>query len=359
MNSPFLSNLLLTTIPGQLMPSQLMPGQPNQQPTIQTTSQPALSLSRDSLEELSRIICNQYPTQSDFFSLIDAIVEKLTPNGSASKTTGFSHQTPSSFPDWRTHPSQEFAKFQTQPSKVFIFLERLNKIPHALEATLAQIFDPRKFRSRPETLTRLQKEFNDVLAYDGWRVFIQQDGSIGLAEAKPDLSAFVEKDDADKSLDHAFATISLDSISHNGELVKTLQSRLRELRKCLDQEVALASIILAGSILEGVLRGIAEDYPRIFNTATTAPKDGSNTRQFRTWSFANFIDVAAEVGFLNTGTRKFNHVLRDFRNYIHPYEQLANHFEPDMTTALLCFQTMRGTILHIQKHLKELSAPPA
>jgi len=36
--------------------------------------------------------------------------------------------------------------------------------------------------------------------------------------------------------------------------------------------------------------------------------------------------------------KRFSHALRDFRNYIHPYEQWRNAFNPDEHTALICYQ---------------------
>jgi hypothetical protein len=36
--------------------------------------------------------------------------------------------------------------------------------------------------------------------------------------------------------------------------------------------------------------------------------------------------------------------MREFRNYIHPYEQMKEKFEPDMHSAKICFQVLTAAI---------------
>ena len=47
---------------------------------------------------------------------------------------------------------------------------------------------------------------------------------------------------------------------------------------------------------------------------------------------------------LKLDVKKFSHELRDFRNYIHPYEQLASKFTPDKHTAEICLQVLKAAI---------------
>lgn len=59
---------------------------------------------------------------------------------------------------------------------------------------------------------------------------------------------------------------------------------------------------------------------------------------------AQFIDVACELGLLKLDDQKFSHVLREFRNYIHPYQQRASRFNPDMHTAEICMQVLKAAV---------------
>lgn len=316
---------------------------------------PSITFSPDTLDALAEIICSLYPTNGDFWRLLDSVKQQIS--SKASNTTPQAWSFP--FCNDTSGLKQFYEPFSIQaipaiPQSIAKTLQQLCKEPELIKVLIENVFNPRKFLNRADVLNAKIKQFNTCLSFDGWRIQIQQDGSIGFVEAKPDLSTIFGKNDDGKSVDKDFSAISFDNISRNLNLTKILRTRLQELRKCLEQGAPLASIILAGSILEGTLRGIAEDHPHLFNTAKTAPKDGSTVRPFREWSLANFIDVAFSVGFLNKGTREFNHTLRDFRNYIHPYEQVSKQFDPDMATARLCFQTMKETIIHIQQHLQSM-----
>lgn len=74
--------------------------------------------------------------------------------------------------------------------------------------------------------------------------------------------------------------------------------------------------------------------PPQFNQASSSPKDPtSKVKPFQEWTLAQFIDVACDLGHLKLDVRKFSHALRDFRNYIHPFQQISSRFNPDRHTA--------------------------
>jgi len=145
-------------------------------------------------------------------------------------------------------------------------------------------------------------------------------------------------------LHRQYQNISIENLSIDPNLVPVLESRLAEAQHCLEA-APLATIFLCGSILEGILLGVALQRPRGFNQAASSPKDkGNKVKQFHEWSLAQFIDVAYGLGLLKLDVKKFSHELRDFRNYIHPYEQLASKFEPDNHTAEICLQVLKAAI---------------
>ena len=136
------------------------------------------------------------------------------------------------------------------------------------------------------------------------------------------------------------------------ELIPVVNSRIDEIEKGLNAMMPLSVIILSGSTLEGILLNIAKQNPESFNKAQSSPKDKDmKVKPYSMWTLQNFIDVAAELGYLNEDTKKFSHVLRDFRNYVHPYEQLIHNFNPDMHTAEICFQVLKAAISQISKKL--------
>ncbi len=92
-------------------------------------------------------------------------------------------------------------------------------------------------------------------------------------------------------------------------------------------------------------QGAALRDPASFDqaNATTKAVNGSPKR-FREWAIAQLIDVVCEVGILMLDIKKFSHGLRNFRNYIHPYEQMVSSFTPDEHTAKACFQVLKAAL---------------
>jgi len=142
-----------------------------------------------------------------------------------------------------------------------------------------------------------------------------------------------------------FGEISVSKIPLDSNLVPVLECRLTEANQCLRSNCPLAVIFLCGSILEGILLGVALQNPQEFNQASNSPKDKSGkVKTFHEWSLSQFIDVACELGFLKLDVKKFSHALRDFRNYIHPYQQMTSRFQPDKHTAEICLQVLKAAI---------------
>jgi hypothetical protein len=111
---------------------------------------------------------------------------------------------------------------------------------------------------------------------------------------------------------------------------------------------SLSVIFLCGSTLEGLLLNTALKYPSDYNQSKSSPKDKEGkVKYFTDWNLNNFIDVSYELGFIKEDVKKFSHALRDFRNYIHPYEQMASKFNPDKHTAIICFQVLRAAIYQL------------
>lgn len=129
-------------------------------------------------------------------------------------------------------------------------------------------------------------------------------------------------------------------------MARVVETRLEEVQKVLDADAPLAAIFLCGSILEGVLLAAAEQHQAEFNRSKSSPKTAENgkVKPFREWSLAQLIDVAHTEGLLNLDVKKFSHGLRDFRNYIHPREQLESGFTPDKHTAEICFNVLKAAL---------------
>jgi len=148
--------------------------------------------------------------------------------------------------------------------------------------------------------------------------------------------------------------ISISSLKIDGAVTLVLEQRIVEVKQCLKAGASLSIIFLCGSILEGILLGVATENPKQFNQSSVCPKhkDTGKAKQFHEWSLNNFIDVAHNIGFIGLDVKKYSHSLRDFRNYIHPYEQMISGFNPDLHTAKISWQVLKAAIHDIYEKLK-------
>lgn len=148
----------------------------------------------------------------------------------------------------------------------------------------------------------------------------------------------------DHFLKAEFGKISWEKLNIEPSVIPILTHRLEEAQKCLNSGAYLSTIFMAGSILEGLMLGVATKNPKEFNTANSSPKKDNKVKQFHDWSLAEFIDVAHECNYIGLDVKKFSHALRDFRNFVHPFQQLSTGFKPDDHTAKISMQVLNAAL---------------
>ncbi|MDD4110390.1 MAG: hypothetical protein PHS54_02425 [Clostridia bacterium] len=238
------------------------------------------------------------------------------------------------------------------PSRWVYTDEKLNKIngTSELDKCIRKLFAPVNYISRFSELDKFINDFNQFLAFDGWQV-IRKETEITFAKA--DKIKFEEKVEVkeDDFLQKEFSEISLEKLGLDSIITETLNIRLEEIKKCLNVNSPMSVIFLSGSSLEGILLGAALKYPKEFNQSKSSPKDqNGKVKLYHEWTLSNFIDTAYEIGILKEDVKKFSHSLREFRNYIHPYEQASSRFNPDEHTAKICWQVLKAAIYQLTKN---------
>ena len=234
-------------------------------------------------------------------------------------------------------------------------LQQINGTPE-LDKCIKEVFAVVNFANDIPKLDRLIQEFNNILTFDKWK--IKRDHSEIVFQKLDKVIIASDRNQKDQSdlreedfLSQEFKDTSLDNIGLDGIVTEILNYRFVEINICLEREAPLSAIFLIGSSLEGILLGVALKNIKEFNQSKSSPKDKEGkTKQFPMWSLSNFIDVSFELGLLNQDVKKFSHSLRDFRNYIHPYEQMISNFQPDKHTARICWQVLRAAIYQLTKN---------
>jgi hypothetical protein len=130
-----------------------------------------------------------------------------------------------------------------------------------------------------------------------------------------------------------------DGLPIDDAMRRALVDRMDEAARCIDVNANLAAVILCGSVLEGMCLGFGTRNPERVNRAFVA-RLNKPAKQLHEWRLNEWIDVLAYLGDLSPNIEKFGHGLRDFRNYVHPAEQVAHGFLPDSRTARIGFQVV-------------------
>jgi hypothetical protein len=120
------------------------------------------------------------------------------------------------------------------------------------------------------------------------------------------------------------AAPSFAAIAADAEMQKLLTNRWNECVSCVSHDLPLAATVMLGGLIEALLvariNGLTDQSP--VHKAAAAPKDRSGkTLVLREWGLSNYIDVANELGWLSDTYKDVGAILRDYRNYIHPYKE--------------------------------------
>lgn len=163
-----------------------------------------------------------------------------------------------------------------------------------------------------------------------------------LGQSPPAESAPSSESDL---LQEDFSKVRIEDVALEGRVAEVLRDRLNEAQRCFAARAFLATVVLSGTVLEGLLLGVALNSPQAFNQAACAPRDQSGAvRKFPEWTLAQLIDAATVLGRLSLDVKKYGHTLREFRNYVHPYQQMSSGFMPDEHTARITLQVLKAAI---------------
>ena len=233
-------------------------------------------------------------------------------------------------------------------------LDEINGAPE-LDKCIKNVFAPVNFLGRYQELDSYIKDFNQLLAFDGWKI-VRNGSDITFQKMdKVEIDSDSSEAAENEFLNREFTNVNVQGLGLESVVSGVLQYRIKEIEKCFSSNSPLAVILLAGSTLEGIFLGLAIKYPRQFNTAKSSPKDSNGkVRQFHEWNLSGFIDVATDIGLIQHDTQKFSHSLRDFRNYIHPFEQMSSGFNPREHTAKICLQVLKAAISEINENLSKI-----
>jgi hypothetical protein len=150
-----------------------------------------------------------------------------------------------------------------------------------------------------------------------------------------------------RALDHALSKLRRDAVAPAGDVARTVDDppsfapligdqtmqlilgrRWRECTACIAANAPLAATVMMGGLVEALLLArvnSAADKKPVF-TAIAAPKDKASGKSLplQEWTLRHYIDVAHELEWISQSAKDVGVVLRDYRNYVHPYKELSH-----------------------------------
>jgi hypothetical protein len=131
-------------------------------------------------------------------------------------------------------------------------------------------------------------------------------------------------------------------VTDDGRLRKHLWVLWEEAVMATEGGAHLAAIIMLGSLLEGVLLGKCLSEPDSARVATSAPRERGAVKPWDRWHLNDFINVAGENGWIRETREQFSHVLRGYRNLVHPYESYTTGYRADEGLVRICWEVIRA-----------------
>lgn len=236
-------------------------------------------------------------------------------------------------------------------------LEILKQLqPSDIEKIILRLSDLKEYKGNKDLLKIAVKSMNEILlmdnlavAFNGAQPILRRADPIdlneeGLLREEPtqDETEFLKKQFNDE--------IKIEELGLDAVITSYLQNRVNEILSCPKNKVPLGSIFLLGSTLEGMLLAIAINNQSRFMISTSAPKDKSgNVKKIYDWKLSELIDASYDTKFIGLDVKKFSHVLRDFRNYIHPFQQMSQNFNPDQHTVDICWQVFKAAFSQLKQ----------
>lgn len=136
------------------------------------------------------------------------------------------------------------------------------------------------------------------------------------------------------------------------QMQSILASRWEECVACISANAPLSATVMMGGLLEALLlaRVNHESNKEPIFQATTAPKDkNGQPKPLPEWTLKSYIDVSRELGWISVSAKDVGEVLRDYRNYIHPFKQLSHGISLNTDDAVLFWEVSKAITRQIIK----------
>jgi hypothetical protein len=185
-----------------------------------------------------------------------------------------------------------------------------------------------------ETLQQL----SGILRLEGLQVIHDRRG-------RPTLAELDEPGESKEALLRTELKVSLAQVITDQAMAAVAEQRLREARICQEAGAYMATVIMLGSLLEGAL----------ISTAIERLQGGLPKSQDRI-GLEELINLAHEKGWIQVDAKMGSHLIRSYRNLIHPAAQLRMGDPPDADTLEMCWPVVNATLNDLAESTRRRTA---
>lgn len=211
-----------------------------------------------------------------------------------------------------------------------------NDDPEAIDALLRRVIDPREYDEGMPAAEAFINPLNSLLIAD--HLEVGHAGQRAFVRRLDDPSDTAALDQVATQLASPELRATVRSLVNNPAMADILNARLDEVDACRNAGAYLLAVIGTGSFIEGLLH----DVLRFRDPATR--KQDKTTLDY-------LLDRAYARGWIQHDALRFGSVVREYRNLVHPREQLENGVAPDGDTVLMCWQPVLAVINDLQRLL--------
>ncbi|WP_026421870.1 hypothetical protein [Actinokineospora inagensis] len=212
-----------------------------------------------------------------------------------------------------------------------------------IERLLCRVCDPVEYEAGMAAAGVMQNELNRILEPECLAI-TYLGGRPVLAEltASGERPAFGAPDDLRSRLE---------GLISDEKATALLVDRVAQSRAAQESGAYLLAIFGIGSFIEGLLFTVLlERYPELESGFTG--RDGKKVPSRRA-GLELLIDTAHDRELIQLDAKNFMHPVRDFRNYIHPRQQLEKSFSPDQDTVALCWAPIHALLNDLEANLPQ------
>jgi hypothetical protein len=133
----------------------------------------------------------------------------------------------------------------------------------------------------------------------------------------------------------ADSPIDLSSLVTDEGMNKHLHALWREAAQCYEAGANIATVVMLGSFLEGIL--LAKE--RLINQLSPDAGEAYSRR-----TLGELVTMALENGWIHQTRYGFSDVLRNYRNFVHPQKAASAGHTLDKGTATICMHVVREVL---------------